>query len=79
MNPMPSMSTSYSPFYLNFIYPLVTPLGLMRDRNESRIEAIENFIKRMEDVFKRAKSQMSKAQEMIIIGVNKTEEIWNLQ
>ena len=61
VNSSPSVSTGYSPFFLNFGFHPVTPIEMMRDRSESSVESTEEFLRRMNTVFDAAKKQMEKS------------------
>ena len=63
INSTPAVATGYSPFYLNFGYHPTTPLELLRDRDTSLNETVEQFIKRMQSDFQKAREQMHTAQQ----------------
>ncbi len=65
INSSPSVSTGYSPFFLNYGFHPVTPLEMLRDRSESSIESTEEFLARMDEVLAAAKRQMLKAQNQM--------------
>ena len=71
INSTPSAVTGYSPFYLNFGFHPVTPMEMMRDREESLVESTEEFLQRMDTVFKSAKQQMEKANEKMKMHADK--------
>ena len=62
INASPSVTTGYSPFFLNYGFHPVTPLEMMRDREECIVESTEDFLTRMDTAFQAAKRQLEKAQ-----------------
>ncbi len=62
INSSPSVTTGYSPFFLNYGFHPVTPLEMMRDREECTVESTKDFLTRMETIFIAAKKQMEKAE-----------------
>ena len=53
----------YSPFFLMHMHHLVMPLEFFKDKKDSRIKNVSEFLNRMNGVWKRAKENMGKAQE----------------
>ena len=71
VNSSVNRSTGFSPFYLTYGYHPITPLEMLRDKEESRVEGVEQFIKRQEDIFVLAKDNMQKAQAQMKHQVDK--------
>ena len=63
VNSSVNKSTGYSPFFLMHGHHPVTSLELLRDREESTIELVNEFLTRMDSTWRIAKDNMNKAQE----------------
>ena len=63
VNSSVNKSTGYSPFFLMHGHHPVTPLELLRDREESTVEPVNEFLTRMDSTWWMAKQNMNKAQE----------------
>ena len=55
INSLPNSSTGYSPFFLNYGYHPVMPVELLKGDEEVQIEAVENFVERVQNEWKQAR------------------------
>ena len=72
VNSFVKKSTGYSPFFLMHGHHPVTPLELLRDREESIVEPVNEFLMCMDSTWRIAKENMNKAQEYM----KKYEDRW---
>ena len=63
MNAQPNRSTGFSPFYLNFGYHPVTPHSLLTGSEESSVESVSRFTRRLADTYSKARTHLHAAQE----------------
>ena len=63
VNSTPNRSTGYSGFFLNYGYNPVTPIQLLDKRSSSKVEAVTEFVSRMERTFRIARQNMQQASE----------------
>ena len=61
INALPNSSTGYSPFYLNYGYHPVLPVELLKGDEEVQVEAVDNFVRRVQNEWKRAKENLLKS------------------
>ena len=54
INSSPSLSTGYTPFYLDYGYYPTTPLNLIQDSDTTVVEEVNSFVQQMEQIFNRA-------------------------
>ena len=52
INSTPNRSTGYSEFFFNYGYTPVTPIQLLDKRSTSKVEAVTEFVSRMERTFR---------------------------
>ena len=58
INSLPNSSTGYSPFFLNYGYHPVMPVELLKGDEEVQIEAVENFVERVQNEWKQARKNL---------------------
>ena len=58
INSLPNSSTGYSPFYLNYGYHPVLPVELLKGDESVQVEAVENFVERVQKEWKLAKENL---------------------
>ena len=58
INSLPNSSTGYSPFFLNYGYHPVVPVELLKGDEEVQVEAVENFVKRVQNEWKQARKNL---------------------
>ena len=58
INSLPNSSTGYSPFFLNYGYHPVMPVELLKGDEEVQIEAVENFVDRVQNEWKQARKNL---------------------
>ena len=58
INSLPNSSTGYSPFYLNYGYHPVLPVELLKGDEEVKIEAVDNFVSRVQREWDHAKRNL---------------------
>ena len=63
VNSSVNKSIGYSPFFLMHGYHPVSPVELIRDREDSKLENVNEFLNRMNDTWNKAKQNMNQAQE----------------
>ena len=63
INSLPSRSTGYSPFYLNYGFHLTMPADLIKGNEEIRQETIANFVGRMHKSWQIARKRLHQAVE----------------
>ena len=52
INSLPAQATGYSPFYLNYGFHPTTPVEMLRDFETSHVESVNDFTRRMTQLFK---------------------------
>ena len=62
INSLPNRSTGYSPFYLNYGFHPVAPVQLLDTSTVSKVESVNNFVDRIQQVWLKAKQNIQKAQ-----------------
>ena len=63
VNSSVNKSTGYSPFFLMHGHHSVMPLELLRDREDSIVEHVNEFLMHMDNTWRIAKENINKAQE----------------
>ena len=58
INSLPNSSTGYSPFFLNYGYHPVMPVELLKGDEEVQVEAVENFVERVQNEWKQARKNL---------------------
>ena len=58
INSLPNSSTGYSPFYLNYGYHPVLPVELLKGDETVQMEAVENFVERVQNEWNIAKGHL---------------------
>ena len=58
INSLPNSSTGYSPFFLNYGYHPVLPVELLKGDEEVKIEAVDNFVSRIQREWNHAKRNL---------------------
>ena len=58
INSLPNSSTGYSPFYLNYGYHPVLLVELLKGDENVPMEAVENFVERVQNEWRRAKDNL---------------------
>ena len=58
INSLPNSSTGYSPFFLNYGYHPVLPVELLKGDEEVKIEAVDNFVSRLQREWDHAKRNL---------------------
>ena len=58
INSLPNSSTGYSPFFLNYGYHPVLPIELLKGDEEVKIEAVDNFVSRIQREWDHAKRNL---------------------
>ena len=58
INSLPNSSTGYSPFFLNYGYHPVMPVELLKGDEEVQVEAVENFVDRVQNEWKQARKNL---------------------
>ena len=58
INSLPNSSTGYSPFYLNYGYHPVLPVELLKGDENVQVEAVENFVERVQKEWKLARNNL---------------------
>ena len=58
INSLPNSSTGYSPFYLNYGYHPTVPIELLKGDEETKIEAVDSFVSRVQNVWNHAKKNL---------------------
>ena len=61
INSLPNSSTGYSPFFLNYGYHPVLPVELLKGDEEVNLEAVDNFIVRIQNDWKQARRNLSQS------------------
>ena len=62
INSLPNRSTGYSPFFLNYGFHPVAPVQLLDTNTVNKVESINNFVDRIQQVWQKAKQNIQKAQ-----------------
>ena len=58
INSLPNSSTGYSPFYLNYGYHPTVPIELLKGDEETKLEAVDSFVSRVQNVWNHAKKKL---------------------
>ena len=58
INSLPNSSTGYSPFFLNYGYHPVMPVELLKGDEGVQVEAVENFVERVQNEWKQARKNL---------------------
>ena len=64
INLLPNQSTGFSPFYLNYGYELVTPIQLLKDDEEVKIESVGFFVRRVKSDWELARENVKKSVDL---------------
>ena len=62
INSLPNRSIGYSPFFLNYGYHPVAPVQLLDTTSQSKVESVNNFVERIQQVWQKAKENVKRAQ-----------------
>ena len=62
INSLPNRSIGYSPFYLNYGYHPVAPVQQLDNTSMSKVESVNNFVDRIQQVWQKAKENVKRAQ-----------------
>ena len=62
INSLPNRSTGFSPFFLNYGYHLVAHVQLLDNSIVYKVESINNFVNRIQQVWRKARENTEKAQ-----------------
>ena len=54
INPLPSRSTGYSPFFLMYGYHPVLPVELLKGDESTNVETVSKFLERPQEVWRNA-------------------------
>ena len=71
INSYPNSSTGYSPFFLNYGYHPIAPVELLKGDEDIKIEAVENFVSRVQHVWNQAKKNL-------LSSVEKQQKYYNM-
>ena len=71
INSYPNSSTRYSPFFLNYGYHPIAPVELLKGVEDIKIEAVENFVSRVQHVWNQAKKNL-------LSSVEKQQKYYNM-
>ena len=63
MNSSASPTMGHTLFYLNYGFEPVTPMDLIRDVNQTNLEGVDVFVKRMKKTFRLAMQMVQQAQQ----------------
>ena len=64
INSLPNSSTGYSPFYLNYGYHPTVPIELLKGDEETKLEAVDSFVSRVQNVWNHAKKNLMQSVRM---------------
>ena len=64
INSLPSQSTGFSPFYLNYGYEPVTPIQLLKGDEEIKTESIGSFVNRVKSDWELARQNLKKSVDL---------------
>ena len=62
INSLPNRSIGFSPFFLNYGYHLVAPVQLLDNSMVNKVESVNNFVSRIQQVWQKAKENIKRAQ-----------------
>ena len=71
INSYPNSSTGYSPFCLNYGYHPIAPVQFLKGDEDAKIEAVENFVSRVQHVW-------NKAKKYLLSSVEKQQKYYNM-
>ena len=71
INSYPNSSTGYRPFFLNYGYHPIAPVELLKGDEKIKIEAVENFVSRVQHVWNQAKKNL-------LSSVEKQQKYYNM-